>query len=162
MNEVFFLLGSNLGDRLNYLTTASNIIELRIGKIFRKSSIYETEPFGNENQPFFLNLVISVLSNQSPVDLLDITMNIEQSMGRQRKEKWEERNIDIDILFYGDKKINEPQLIIPHPGIEFRRFTLAPLNEIIPFFVLPNIEIQLVELLKKSKDTLKVSIFRDN
>jgi len=159
MNEVFFLLGSNLGDRLDNLFNASNFIELKIGKIFRKSSIYETEPFGNKNQPYYLNQVVSVLSDPSPHDLLDITMNIEKSMGRIRKEKWEEREIDIDILFYGDQIIKESYLSIPHSGIEFRRFTLVPLDEIIPFFNHPSIDKQVNELLNNSEDPLVVNFY---
>jgi 2-amino-4-hydroxy-6-hydroxymethyldihydropteridine diphosphokinase len=161
MNEAFFLLGSNLGDRLNYLSTATDYIEQKIGKIFRKSSVYETEPFGNMNQPYYLNQVVSILSDCSPNDLLDIVMNIEKSMGRIRKQKWEERNIDIDILFYGVKIINEPNLKIPHPEIEFRSFTLVPLKEIIPFFVHPLICKKLYELLFNIDDKLQIRLYND-
>src|ERR1035437_8263784 len=159
MNEVFFLFGSNLGDRLNYLSTASNLIEQKIGKIFRKWFVYKTDLYGNTEQPAFLNQVVSDLSNQSPKDFLGILMNIEKSMGRIRKEKWEERNIDIDILFYGDQIIKESYLLIPHPGIEFRRFTLVPLNEIIPFFNHPSIDKQLNELLNNNDDILNVILY---
>src|ERR1017187_1694012 len=159
MNEVFFLLGSNLGDRLDYLSKASDFIEQKIGKIFRKSSIYETAAYGNTDQPSYLNLIISVLTDKNPNDLLEITMNIEKSMGRIRKEKWEAREIDVDILFYGDQIIDTPNLKIPHPGIELRQFTLIPLNEIIPFFSHPNLKKQLSEVIKENKDTLEVKLF---
>ena len=158
MNEVFLLLGSNLGDRLAYINGATDLIEKNIGDVFRKSSIYETAAFGKEDQPAFMNQVISVLVDDLPINLLKKLMEIEEQLGRKRTEKWAERTIDIDILFYGDRLVNLPELIIPHSEIEFRRFTLVPLNELIPNFLHPKTKRSIVKMLVLLPDDLSVKI----
>ena len=158
MNEVFLMLGGNLGDRLNFLDAAINLIEQRIGKIFRKSSIYETEPFGIAEQPYFLNQVVTVLNDFSANDLMKTILEIEEQLGRTRNLKWAQRNIDIDILFLGDKVFNETNVTIPHPGIEFRNFVLVPLNEVIPDFVHPVINKPITEIMSKCNDPLAVKV----
>ncbi len=157
MNEVILLLGSNLGDREAYLNKAAILIEGSIGNIFRKSSIYETAAFGNENQGAFLNQIITVLVDNTPHDLLEITMNIEAQLGRHRTAKWADRTIDIDILFIGNTIINDPDLIIPHPEIAFRRFTLIPLNELIPDFLHPKMNKTIHILMEECTDKLPVT-----
>ena len=156
MNEVFLMIGSNLGDRHNNLYLAIILIEERLGKVFRKSSVYETEPFGIKEQPSFLNKIISVLNDNNPQIILATILEIEKILGRERTVKWAERIIDIDILFFGNKIINESNLIIPHEGIEFRRFTLIPLDEIIPDFTHPKIHETIHEILEVCNDSLAV------
>jgi 2-amino-4-hydroxy-6-hydroxymethyldihydropteridine diphosphokinase len=158
MNEVFLMLGSNLGDRLNHLDLATNLIEEKFGKCFRKSSIYETEPFGIREQPYFLNQLISFLTVINPSEILETIMDIEMKLGRKRTMKWAERIIDIDILFYGNIVLNLPDLIIPHKGIELRKFCLVPLNELITDFINPKGNKAINELLINCEDDLTVNI----
>jgi 2-amino-4-hydroxy-6-hydroxymethyldihydropteridine diphosphokinase len=158
VNELYLMLGSNLGDRLNFLETAANLIEQRIGKIFRESSIYETEPYGNADQPYFINQIVTVLTNLSAIDLMKTIMEIEEQLGRTRTLKWAQRNIDIDILLLGNEAINETNVIIPHAGIEFRNFVLVPLNEIIPDFVHPVINKTIEEIKNNCKDKLAINV----
>ena len=100
MNRVYIQLGSNLGDREGYLKQSQTMLIDEIGLIIKKSSIYESPPWGVENQGSFLNQVLLLETDVKPFDLLDIILNIEKEMGRVRIEKWGERIIDIDILFY--------------------------------------------------------------
>jgi len=94
------------------------------------SSVYETAPWGNENQDWFLNLVIRIDTMLAPLDLLKRCQEVEKDLGRERVEKWGARIIDIDILYYDNLEENQPDLTLPHPAIAQRRFTLLPLIEI--------------------------------
>ncbi len=149
MPKIYILTGSNVGNSLDLLAQANFKINQQIGAIIRSSSIYKTAPWGNTNQQDFFNQVLLVDTNLSPEQVLQTALAIEQSMGRIRTEKWAPRIIDIDILFYGDEIINRPNLIVPHPLLHERRFTLAPLAEIAPLFMHPilhkNIELLLGE-----------------
>jgi 2-amino-4-hydroxy-6-hydroxymethyldihydropteridine diphosphokinase len=146
MNQIFLLLGSNLGDKKGVLAKTVHVIGFRIGNVFAKSSFYVTEPWGNTNQPSFINQVIGVTSLVGAKDLLYICKKIEKEIGRVNTEKWGPRIIDIDILYYGDQVISMEDLTIPHPQLHLRRFTLEPLNEIAPDYIHP--------LLKKNTNTL--------
>jgi len=132
MNGVFLLLGSNLGHRLNNLRDAEQLLIQERIQIIDESSIYETEPWGKEHQPWFLNVVLQVETSLSPTELLKCILQIEELMGRVRKEKWGERLIDIDILYYHSQVISTESLQVPHPGIPERKFTLLPLVEMCP------------------------------
>ena len=127
---VYLGLGSNLGNRQENLDQALKLLaqRMRLGKV---SSIYDTEPIGNVNQPRFLNLACEVFTRLSPEGLLALVKGIEQKMGRYSRSG-EPRIIDIDILLYGDKVVNSPNLVIPHPQIAERSFVLVPLAEIAP------------------------------
>lgn len=129
MNGIYLLLGSNMGNRLEYLKTAEALLIQEGIQILDESSIYETEPWGKRNQDWFLNVMLQVNTSKAPQDLLESLLKIEKDLGRIRKEKWGERCIDIDIIYYNDQLIETARLIIPHPGIENRRFTLIPLTE---------------------------------
>ena len=133
---VYISLGSNLGNRENYLAKTRNFLN-KIGKIKKKSSLIETKAWGKTNQPDFLNQVILIEIELSPEKLLQKCHEIENKLGRERKEKWSERTIDIDILFYDNLVLNRKNLIIPHPYIAEREFVLKPLNEIATDFVHP-------------------------
>jgi len=124
-------IGSNLGDRQNYI--ASAIAELRKTKgvrFKRSSSIYETEPVGGAGQGKFLNGVLEIETDLDPRSLLKELNKIETKLGRQRIIKNGPRTIDLDILYYGEEKIRERKLVIPHPRISGREFVLKGLREL--------------------------------
>jgi len=132
---VYLGLGSNLGNRQENLDQALKLLALRM-RLGKVSSIYDTEPIGNVNQPRFLNLACEAFTRLSPEGLLALVKGIEQKMGRYSRSG-EPRIIDIDILLYGDKVINTRDLVIPHPQIADRSFVLVPLAEIAPDVVHP-------------------------
>lgn len=99
---------------------------------WQESKIYETEPWGETEQPKFLNQVVGFMSKKTPHELLALCKNIEQKMGRQKREKWKEREIDLDLLYCGDEIVESEDLIIPHPLIAQREFVLRPLSDIAP------------------------------
>jgi 2-amino-4-hydroxy-6-hydroxymethyldihydropteridine diphosphokinase len=134
--KVYLGLGSNLGDRKENLRQACEFLESDYTTFVQGSSIHETEPFGVEDQPKFLNMVCEIETELSPRDLLLFVKNIEKKLGRKKREKWGPREIDIDILYYGDLVVDEPDLKIPHPGIKERDFVLKPLEEIAPGLLL--------------------------
>jgi len=157
--EIFILLGSNKGNRLEYLSTAADKIEATVGRIINKSSIYETAAWGNENQESFLNQVIEIKSGYSPEIILTKLLEIETDLGRKRMVKWGPREIDLDILFYGQQVISLPNLTVPHPAIAERRFTLIPLNEIAPLFIHPLAKKTITQVLDECNDILEVKKF---
>ncbi|MEK6780441.1 MAG: 2-amino-4-hydroxy-6-hydroxymethyldihydropteridine diphosphokinase [Bacteroidota bacterium] len=135
-NGVYLLLGSNLGNREKNLFEARKSIQ-GISPIITTSSLYQTQAWGNTPQSDFLNQVIQIAFTNSPAKLLSELLAIENDMGRLRTEKWGPRIIDIDILFFGQLIINEVNLVVPHPEMAMRRFTLQPLVEIAPEFIHP-------------------------
>ena len=154
---IYLLLGSNIGDRRKKISDACKLIGELAGEILKYSGIYETEAWGKTSQPSFLNQVIEVSSQLTPNHLLTTLQQIENKLGRVRQEKWGERSIDIDVLYYGSLIIREKLLSIPHPGIPSRRFTLVPLVEIAGEFVNPLLLKSNAELLSECKDKLKVN-----
>ncbi len=155
-NHLILHTGTNLGDREDNLLKANDLIEKRIGKITKFSSLYETEPWGIEDQPAFINQAIALTTELSPEAILDAANGIEEEMGRIRVKKWERRLIDIDIIFLGDQIIKTKRLTVPHKHIQDRNFVLIPLMEIIPDFVHPIFNETIEELYEKSTDTLEV------
>lgn len=137
MIEVYLLLGSNLGDRELFLRMAVKLIETDVAPMVKASAVYKTQSWGKTDQPDYLNQVIMLQTDMSAQEVLKKVLNIELEMGRKREEKWGSRTIDIDILFYGDAIMNEPDLVVPHPEMHKRRFTLEPLSEIAPQFIHP-------------------------
>lgn len=156
MVRAFVLLGSNEGERATYLENARLRISQLAGKLSAASSIYETAAWGKEDQASFLNQVVGIETSLSPGLLLETLLAIEDSLGRTRTEKWAPRTIDLDILFYGDQVVEEPGLVIPHPAIEQRRFTLVPLAEVAPVFIHPVLKKSMKELLVECNDPLEV------
>jgi 2-amino-4-hydroxy-6-hydroxymethyldihydropteridine diphosphokinase len=156
-NEVFLLLGSNLGDRHQVLADALRLITEQAGVPVTVSAIYETEPWGVTDQPSFLNQVIHISTSLLPEELLRILLNIEHDLGRIRYERWGARVIDIDILYFGDTILDSARLTLPHPRLQDRRFVLAPLAEIAPDFVHPILQKTSAQLLAECPDTSFVS-----
>ena len=156
MIDVFLLLGSNLGDRERYLRKAIDLIEIELGIVTQKSSVYETEAWGKTDEPNYLNQVVKVSTALSARQVLEKVLQIENRMGRVREEKWGARIIDIDILFYGQNVINEQGLIVPHPELHNRRFTLEPLSEIASDLQHPVLKKTIFLLKSELKDNLIV------
>ena len=157
MNSVFLIVGGNLGNRKKNLQTAATLIDGQVGTIIQSSKIYETEPWGLTDQPAFYNQVHLVKSKLDPQTIIDTILKIEKKMGRVRTIKNAARIIDIDILFFNEEIINEPNLVIPHREIPNRRFVLMPLNEIAPLLIHPVLKKNISELLSTCKDQLKVA-----
>ena len=138
LEKVYLSLGANLGDRLNNLARARReISKIKNTRILSFSSIYETLPWGQEKQPDFLNQAAALETALEPMELLAALQAIEIKMGRQKREKWGPREIDIDILLFGNLIIVSEQLIIPHPLLRKRLFVLVPLQELEPELVFP-------------------------
>jgi 2-amino-4-hydroxy-6-hydroxymethyldihydropteridine diphosphokinase len=145
MITAYLSLGSNLGNREDNLDMALKLLgqRMRLGKV---SSIYDTEPLGDSNQPRFLNIACEVFTRLTPEGLLALAKGIEGKMGRRGKSG-EPRTIDIDILLYGDT----PDLVIPHPSMAQRSFVLVPLAEIAPDLVHPVVK----KTIKEMRDAIK-------
>ena len=156
MKGIYLLLGSNLGDRRKKLSDAGELINKQAGEIIKYSGVYETAAWGKTSQPAFLNQVIEISSQLTPGQLMSTIHLIENKLGRVRREKWGERIIDIDVLYFGNTILNDQHLTIPHPEIASRRFTLVPLVEIAPDFIHPLLLKSNSALLEECKDELTV------
>lgn len=156
-NNAYLLLGSNLGDRIATINNALEKIEENAGLIIQRSSYYETEPWGFTHENSFINIVVEINTSFEPKELLSLLLEIEHKMGRTREEdKMGARNIDIDILLYNDSIISEPNIVIPHPRIQLRKFTLIPLAEIAPKKEHPIMQKSIETLLRECPDKLEV------
>ncbi|MEP5614205.1 MAG: 2-amino-4-hydroxy-6-hydroxymethyldihydropteridine diphosphokinase [Cyclobacteriaceae bacterium] len=158
MNGIYLLLGSNLGDRLGNLRTASKFLQTNSIRILNESSVYETEPWGTAEQPWFLNVVLQVETSLSEGELLESCLATEKKMGRVRGKKWGERLIDIDILYYHNSTMEAENLQLPHPEIPNRRFTLIPMCELAPNQLHPTSKLTQAEMLTKCADELDCRI----
>ena len=152
MNTVFLQLGSNMGDRDAYLKNVNKLITEEIGAIQKKSKIYESVPWGVENQNNYLNQVLEIKSEFLAEEVLEKVLQIEDEIGRIRNEKWGERIIDIDILLFNDLIVEKEGICIPHIHLHNRKFVLIPLNEIAPSFTHPKYNKTIGELLSECKD----------
>jgi 2-amino-4-hydroxy-6-hydroxymethyldihydropteridine diphosphokinase len=161
MAFAYLLLGSNMGQSKALLANAADHIQQLIGPIQVQSYIYKSDAWGKEDQDPFLNQVLLVETPLSASDLLQSLLKIEQQMGRIRSVKWGARIIDIDILFYDNEQIQNDNLIIPHPALAERRFTLIPLNEIAPDFLHPVLNKTIASLLLTCTDPLTVNLLED-
>ena len=141
MEKVYIALGSNVGNREENIKRAIELLSENIKNI-KVASFYETEPVGYTDQPKFINTVLEGFTALSPFDLLKFCQTVEKKVGRIYRFKWGPREIDIDILLYGNKKINTSNLKIPHPLMLERDFVMIPLKELNP-----NIENEILEII---------------
>ena len=136
METVFIGFGSNVGNRLDYCERAVTLLGLLPhSRVTAVSSLYETEPVRDSTDPgpgWFLNGVVQIETDLAPVRLLDVCQEVERALGRDQEHRGGARTLDLDILFYDMRVIDEPNLTIPHPRLHHRRFVLAPLAEIAP------------------------------
>ncbi len=157
MTQLFLSLGGNLGNTREIFEGAYPLIEKKIGKISVYSSIYQTQAWGPIPQADFLNQVLLVNTSLKAESCLAEILEIEREFGRERKERWGPRTLDLDILYYGDKVIAESNLSIPHPRIAERKFILTPLAEIAPTFTDPASRKTMVTLLADCSDKGQVN-----
>ncbi len=158
--QVIVLIGGNEGDREQLILEACSRIESRIGKIVSKSMLYESEPWGFETDRFFLNRALLLETSLSASEVLTEALYIESVLGRVRNKKgYASRTMDIDILFYENLCVDLPDLMIPHPKMQERRFVLLPLAEIVPDWMHPALGKTIKTLLDECRDTGNVLVF---
>ena len=158
MKRCYLLIGANLGDVKANIEKSLILIAKKVGNIVAQSSLYQSEPWGYESTNIFYNICLEVNTHLSPLELLDITQEIELEIGRTSKTKkgYEDRLIDIDVLDYDGYILNSERLTLPHPRLHQRAFVLTPLFEIAPEFVLSSSNITISELIKDCDDKLGV------
>ncbi|MEY8485862.1 2-amino-4-hydroxy-6-hydroxymethyldihydropteridine diphosphokinase [uncultured Parabacteroides sp.] len=141
-------LGTNIGNKRRNMITAAALLAERVGDILALSGFYETEPWGFESENFFLNAAVKLKTSFSPLELLQITQQIEKELGRTEKSNgaYHDRIIDIDILLYDDEVLRTPQLTLPHSLMHERKFVMDPLSEIAPFVVHPVLKERIIDL----------------
>ena len=159
LNIYHLIIGSNLGNRKEQLSLALKLIREEVGQVLQQSEIYETQPWGFDDQPWFLNQVLEVSTEKSPETVLSLIKNIETKAGRIPGEKWHERHLDIDILLCGDLILQKPELIIPHPLLHTRNFVLVPLMDLAAEVMHPVLGKTIEELYLDNRDTGEVYIF---
>lgn len=150
-----------MGDRLAYLNQARALLELHSGKEITCSRVYETAAWGIEDQSSFLNQALLLSTSLTAKELLKNILHAEIEIGRERKEKYGARIIDIDILLFNEEIYDAADLVIPHPQLPNRRFALEPLAEIAPDFIHPVLKKSIAVLLDECTDLLKVNIFEN-
>lgn len=160
MPLVYLLTGSNAGNRLLQLQKARQLAERHIGLVWQASAVYETAPWGNTQQPPFLNQVLVAHTVLQPHEVLAQITRIEKKLGRIRREKWGQRTIDVDILLYGSEIIETEKLTIPHPWLPQRRFALLPLAEIAAQLIHPQLHLTIRQLLQQCPDALPVHVYQ--
>ncbi len=153
MHSAYIGFGSNIDDRLSYIQNAIHALSEAEGITLQKiSSLYETEPVGYEEQAKFLNGAVAIETCLSPHTLLQTLKQIETDVGRQNRTRWGPREIDMDILIYGDICLRSPDLVIPHPEMHLRRFVLVPLGEIASDLLHPVFNQTIQTLLERLED----------
>ena len=161
MYAAYIGFGSNISDRLKHIQNAIHALSKTEGITVKEiSSVYKTDPVGYEAQSEFLNGVVAIQTTLSPLSLLHTLKDIETAVGRQRRIRWGPREIDLDILIYGDLCVQTEKLIIPHPEMHLRGFVLVPLAEIAPNLVHPifhEIVQTLLERLEDDKSAFKTT-----
>lgn len=143
-----------MGDREEFIEQAIFLLSKAPGlRVLKRSTNYETEPEGEEEQPNFINAAVEIETSLAPQKLLSVIQDIETALGREREFEWGPRPIDIDILIFGDRVISTDNLQIPHPLLHERIFALQPLKEIAPYLVHPILEKTMEELLEERSQT---------
>jgi 2-amino-4-hydroxy-6-hydroxymethyldihydropteridine diphosphokinase len=161
IEKVVLGFGSNIGSRLRNINTAIKVLSLNKDfNLLALSSVYETEPWGFKRQRNFLNCAAVFLSMLSPAELFKIIKKTEKQAGRSKRDKWQAREIDIDMLFYGNRIIDYSYLKVPHPYLHERNFVLSPLAELVPGFIHPVLKKNIMELYNISEDTGSVKVYK--
>lgn len=150
MITVYIAVGSNLADPVAQANVGIDALkQLPKSEFIQASKLYSSTPMGPQNQPDYINAVVAIQTELTPLELLDCTQAIELEQGRVRKEeRWGPRTLDLDILLYGNEVIDSERLIVPHYGMRDREFVLYPLSEIAPLLTLPD-GTELLQLLEK-------------
>jgi 2-amino-4-hydroxy-6-hydroxymethyldihydropteridine diphosphokinase len=147
MKQIFVSLGTNIEPREQRLADARAALKSEEPLNWQESKIYETEPWGEPEQAKFLNQAVGFTSKRTPHELLEICKSIEQRLGRQKRERWKEREIDLDLLYCENEILESETLAIPHPYIAQRKFVLKPLCDIAPDFIDPKNGLSIKEML---------------
>lgn len=156
MDRAYLLIGGNMGNREDNFTIARWYVEQYCGHVILSSSLYETAAWGKTDQPSFLNQALEIETELDAVQLMKQVLEIEKFMGRERREKYGPRVIDIDILLFNNEQYDLPFLEIPHPQMQNRRFALTPLAEIANDLQHPVLKKSIGQLLKECPDKLEV------
>ena len=159
---MYLSLGSNKGDRIGYVQQAASLLGLDEGiTIVRTSAFYETEPWNMYTQTWFVNAIVEIKTKYTPLELLQVCQRIENQLGREHKNTndYEDRTIDIDILFYNKDIIQEENLTIPHKYMHLRAFTLVPMMELNADFVHPVLQKNIVEMHNDLKNPEMVFLY---
>jgi 2-amino-4-hydroxy-6-hydroxymethyldihydropteridine diphosphokinase len=154
--QVVLIIGGNLYDRMALIDQCRNSLADFLGPATKTSDVYESEAWGGKSSGNYLNQVLVFDTDLSAREILDQIQAIENTMGRNRTEKWGDRTMDIDIIFFGDEVIETDQLTIPHSYMHLRRFVLVPLAEILPELIHPTLGKSVAELLEACPDDSKV------
>jgi len=160
MTNVYLSLGSNIGNRAQNIARGIAALGKRGVRVTQESSLYETEPLEIKEQPWFLNSAIEVETELSSVRLMEVLLEIEREMGRERRVPKGPRLIDMDILLYGADIVREPRLEIPHPRMAERKFVLVPLAEIAAEVSHPVSMMTIAEMLEATPDQSEVRKWR--
>ena len=163
MHKVVLLLGSNQGSRSENLEQAIKMIRELVGKVRKISSVYLTQPWGFESPDAFLNQALLLHTSLEPTELLGVVQKIEKELGRKRRINfYTSRTIDIDIIFYDQLVIEKPELTLPHPLMQLRKFVLVPIFEILPGYRHPVDGRTVEQMLDDCDDELKVELLGSN
>lgn len=161
MITAYLALGSNLGERQAYMQRAVGEMAA-LGRPGRIAPLYESAPYGDGAQPAFLNSALELATALAPRALLDGLKAIEQKLGRKTRRRWGPREIDLDIIFFGQETVQEAGLTIPHYDYRNRRFVLQPLADIAPDFIAPDTRLPLWRMLEECPDTTSLKSLQKN
>jgi len=156
LNIAYIALGSNKGDKLDYLRKAVNEIEKENNcEVISVSSVYETKPFGNIEQEKFYNCAAEIKTSNSLLNFFHLLKNIEQKLGRTKTIRWGPREIDLDLLFFNDEIYSDDEVKVPHKGIPYRDFVAVPLCEIAPNLIHPELNLKICDICISEKNVIK-------